>query len=157
MKVELWVIGKTSERYLAQGIELYQERLAHYLPFQLLTLPDVKQAAKLPPTLLKEKEADLVLSRLRADDYLVLLDERGRQMNSEAFAQWMEKCLHGGARRLVFLIGGAWGFAPALKARADFELSLSAMTFSHQMARLIFMEQLYRAMTISRNEPYHNA
>ena len=156
MKTELWVIGKTSEKYLSEGTEIYLKRLKYYLPFELTVLPDVRGGGKLPPAQLKEKEAEAVLAKLQQDDLLILLDERGRQFSSEAFALFLDQQLQRPFRRLVFLIGGAWGFADKLYERANDRLSLSEMTFSHQMVRLFLLEQLYRAMTILRNEPYHN-
>ncbi len=152
MKVELWAIGKTNERYLEEGIALYEKRLKHYLPFEWVILPDVKAAGHL----LKAREGELVLSRIRAEDWLALLDEKGQLMGSEAFATHLDKKLQQPHRRLIFLIGGAYGFSPAVYQRANETLSLSPMTFSHQMVRLFFLEQLYRAMTILRHEPYHN-
>lgn len=155
MKIELWAIGKTSEKYLETGIEIFEKRLKNYLPFSWTILPDVKLKTT-DGALLKKEEGKLILSKLQPDDYLVLLDEAGKQWSSTELAFWLERKLSSPGRRLVFLIGGAFGFAPEVYARAQEQLSLSKMTFSHQMVRLFFMEQLYRAMTILRNEPYHN-
>lgn len=157
MKVELWAIGKTNERYLEEGMALYEKRLKHYLPFQWTVLPDIKGAGNLSAQQLKAKEGESILSKLKDDDLLILLDERGRSFSSEGFATYLDKKLQQSQRRLVFLIGGAYGFSDALYERAKDQLSLSSMTFSHQMVRLFFLEQLYRAMTILRNEPYHNS
>jgi len=157
MKVELWAIGKTNERYLEEGMALYEKRLKHYLPFQWSVLPDIKGAGSLSAQQVKAKEGESILSKLKDDDLLILLDERGRSLSSEGFATYLDKKLQQSQRRLIFLIGGAYGFSDALYERAKDQLSLSSMTFSHQMVRLFFMEQLYRAMTILRNEPYHNA
>ena len=157
MKTELWAIGKTNERYLEEGMELYHKRLAHYLKFGLEILPDIRKAGKMSPEQLKNKEGEAVLQRLKTGDYLVLLDESGRQYTSESFAEFLSHKLQLSYKRIIFLIGGAYGFSPGLYARADGKLSLSRMTFSHQMVRLFFLEQLYRAMTILNNEPYHNA
>lgn len=156
MKVELWQIGKTAFPYLEEGIRIYEARLLRYLPFQLETLPDVKNAQKLSGEQLKVKEGALVLSRLKAEDYLVLLDERGKMHSSVEWAKQIERELMLSHKRMIFLIGGAYGFSPSVYDRANSTLSLSKMTFSHQMIRLFFLEQLYRAMTILRNEPYHN-
>lgn len=156
MKTGFWQIGKTAFPYLDEGIRLYEGRLARYLPFQLETLPDVKNAQKLSPEELKIKEGEIVLARLKSDDFLVLLDERGKMMSSLEWAQWLERELMMPHKRMIFLVGGAFGFSQAVYDRANFQLSLSKMTFSHQMIRLFFLEQLYRAMTILRNEPYHN-
>lgn len=155
MKVELWAIGKTSEKYLEEGIGIFEKRLKNYLPFSWIILPDVKIKTA-DAALLKKEEGKLVLSKLQPDDFLVLLDENGKQLTSMELSQWMERKLASTGRRLVFLIGGAFGYAPEVYARAQEQLSLSKMTFSHQMVRLFFLEQLYRAMTILRNEPYHN-
>lgn len=156
MKTECWAIGKTQEKYLETGTALYLKRLRHYLPFQFVALPDIRGAGKLSPEQVKLKEGEGVLGKLRPDDLLILLDEGGRQYSSEAFARFLDRQLQRPHRRLIFLIGGAWGFSDAVYERADDQLSLSTMTFSHQMVRLFFLEQLYRAMTILRNEPYHN-
>lgn len=157
MKVEFWVIGKTSESYLKQGIELYVKRLSHYLPFQMIVVQDVKTSKGMKPIQLKEKEGEAILHKLKSEDLLILLDEKGKSFNSVAFAQYMDQLLMRPGRRLIFLVGGAFGFSEALYQRAQGKLSLSEMTFSHQMIRLFFVEQLYRAMTILRNEPYHNS
>lgn len=156
MKVQLWAIGKTNERYLEEGIGLYTKRLDHYLKFEWRVLPDVKKAGKLAPPQLKAKEAETVHKQLAQGDFLILLDEGGKPMSSEAFALFLEHKLQLSYRRLIFLIGGAYGFDESLYERADSKLSLSKMTFSHQMVRLFMAEQLYRAVTILNNEPYHN-
>lgn len=156
MKVQLYYIGKTSESYLREGEAIYAARLKHYLPISIEVLPDVKKAGKLSPAQLKAKEADLVLSKLGNDDGLILLDEGGKTFGSVAFSQWLDRQLQMPYRRLVFLVGGAFGFDERVYARANGKLSLSKMTFSHQMIRLFFTEQLYRAMTILRGEKYHN-
>ncbi len=156
MKVEFWAIGKTSEAYLKEGIGMYHKRLGHYLPFELRLLADVKKAGKLSPAQLLQKESALVQAQLQTDDFLCLLDERGKSYTSVEFAQFMEHKLQLSHRRLIFLVGGAFGFSDELYKRANTKLSLSKMTFSHQMVRLFFLEQLYRAMTILGNEPYHN-
>jgi 23S rRNA (pseudouridine1915-N3)-methyltransferase len=156
MKIACWAIGKTNEKYLEEGIQLYEKRLRHYLSFSLEIMPDVKISGSVSALQLKEKEGALILSKLKPEDYLILLDERGKQLDSVSFAQYMEKRFTHSHKRIVFLIGGAYGFSAEVYARANDKLSLSSMTFSHQMIRLFFCEQLYRAMTILRNEPYHN-
>ncbi|MBU6342218.1 MAG: 23S rRNA (pseudouridine(1915)-N(3))-methyltransferase RlmH [Bacteroidetes bacterium] len=155
MKIELWAIGKTSAPYLDTGIGIFEKRLKNYLPFQFFILPDVKLKTT-DGVLLRKEEGKMLLSKLQIDDYVVLLDEHGKQLDSVELAHWTEKRLASSQRRLIFIIGGAFGFAPEVYARAQEQLSLSRMTFSHQMVRLFFLEQLYRAMTILRNEPYHN-
>lgn len=155
MKIEVWAIGKTTEAYLETGTAIFEKRLKNYLPFTWSVLPN----AKLKTTdgaLLRQEEARIVFARLLPEDYLVLLDEQGKQFSSVELARWMEQRLSSSHRRIVFLIGGAFGFTPEVYARADAQLSLSRLTFSHQMVRLFLLEQLYRAMTILRNEPYHN-
>lgn len=156
MKVELWAIGKTNERYLETGIEVYTKRLKHYLKFELRILPDIKKAGKLSPPQLKEKEGDAILKALQPGDLLILLDEGGKSMNSTGFAEFINHKLQLSHRRIIFLVGGAFGFSPVLYQEAHHKISLSDMTFSHQMIRLFMVEQIYRAMTILNNEPYHN-
>lgn len=157
MKVELWAIGKTSEHYLEEGIGIFEKRLKHYLRFEQAILPDIRKGGKMSPTLLKAKEAEMVLQKLENTDFLILLDERGKTYTSEAFAEFLNHKLQLSYRRIVFLIGGAFGFDDALYQRANTKWSLSALTFSHQMIRLFAIEQIYRGMTILNNEPYHNA
>lgn len=157
MKIEFWVIGKTNEQYLEEGIAIYLQRLRHYVPFEMIVISDVKNAGKLSGEELKIKESEIVLNRLKKEDFLILLDERGKMQTSEEFARFLEQKLQLSSKKLVFLVGGAYGFSKALYERADAQLSLSKMTFSHQMVRLFFVEQLYRAMTILKNEPYHNS
>jgi 23S rRNA (pseudouridine1915-N3)-methyltransferase len=155
MKVELWAVGKTSEKYLEAGIEIFEKRLKNYLPFALKILPDVKLKTT-DGLKIKLEEGKMLLSKLSPDDFLVLLDERGQAFTSVELSRWLERLLSASHRRLIFLIGGAFGFSPDVYARANDQLALSRLTFSHQMVRLFFLEQLYRAMTILRNEPYHN-
>jgi 23S rRNA (pseudouridine1915-N3)-methyltransferase len=156
MKVELWAIGKTNEKYLEAGIEIFEKRLKNYLPFALQVLPDVKSKTT-DNQLLKREEGKIVLAKLAPDDWLVLLDEQGAERTSVELARWLERRLGDSRRKMVFLIGGAFGFSPDVYARANEQIALSRLTFSHQMVRLFLLEQLYRAMTILRNEPYHNA
>lgn len=155
MKVELWAIGKTNEKYLESGIEIFEKRLKNYLPFSLLVLPDVKLKT-MDGSMIKKEEGKVVLSKLAPDDWLVLLDEHGQQFTSMELSKWLERRLGDSRRKMVFLIGGAFGFSPDVYARSNESLALSKLTFSHQMVRLFCLEQLYRAMTILRNEPYHN-
>ncbi len=157
MKLELWMIGKTNKGYLKEGLAEYEKRVKRYLPFSMEVLPDIKKAGKLSVSQLKEKEGDLLLERLKNEDCLILLDENGQQFSSEEFARYMEKLLTQSHRRVIFQIGGAYGFSEKVYQKAQKKLALSKMTFSHQMIRLFFLEQLYRAMTILKNEPYHNS
>lgn len=155
MKIDVWAIGKTSEPYLETGIGIFEKRLKNYLPFTWTVLPNTKIKTT-ENHLIKQDEAKMVLSKIAPEDFLVLLDEHGQQFSSVELANWMEQRLSASHRRLVFLIGGAYGFTPEVYQRANAKISLSRLTFSHQMVRLFFLEQLYRAMTILRNEPYHN-
>lgn len=156
MKTILLLVGKTTDKQLATLISDYTQRLGHYMNFELVVIPELKNSKSLTADQQKEKEAALLLKQLAEGDYVVLLDEGGKAYRSVTFAGYIEKLQHTGARRLVFVIGGPYGFAPAVYERAKEKLSLSPMTFSHQMIRLLFVEQLYRAMTILRGEPYHH-
>lgn len=156
MKIELWVVGKTDDGYLQTGLDDYQKRLQRYTAYEQITLPNLKNRKKLTTDQIKHQEGELILSKLQKSDYLILLDERGKSFTSLQFAQYIERWSAQGHKRLVFLIGGAYGFSPAVYAAAHTRLSLSAMTFSHQMVRLFFTEQLYRAYTILNGEPYHH-
>jgi len=156
MKITLLAVGKTDARYFIEAINEYQKRLEHYIPFDIQVIPDLKNTKSLTVDQQKEKEGDLILKSLQAGDYLVLLDDKGKEYTSMQFASYIEKKIHTVAKRLVFLIGGPYGFSQAVYEKANEKLTLSRMTFSHQMVRLIFVEQLYRAMTILNNEPYHH-
>lgn len=156
MKISLLVIGKTDAGYFSQGIQEYENRLKHYLPFEMQVIPDIKNVKNLSEEQQKEKEGELILKNLLAGDYLVLLDERGKDFSSLQFASYIEKKTHTISKRLIFVIGGPYGFSKAVYDKAAEKISLSKMTFSHQMIRLVFVEQLYRAMTILNNEPYHH-
>jgi len=156
MLVELIVVGKTNEPYLNTGIEEYVGRLKHYIPFKLNIIPDIKNAKSLSEDQLKVKEGQLILSSLDKSDVLVLLDENGKTFSSVDFSKYMQKHMLAGRKRLLFVIGGAYGFSDDVYQRANAKIALSKMTFSHQMVRLIFVEQLYRAMTILKGEPYHH-
>lgn len=156
MKIGLIVIGKTDTRYLVEAIDEYKKRLTHYIPFEMEVIPDIKNAKNLSEAQQKEKEGELILKATRPGDYLVLLDEKGTEFTSLRFADYLEKKTHTVGKRLVFVVGGPYGFSEAVYKAAAEKISLSKMTFSHQMIRLIFIEQIYRAMTILHNEPYHH-
>lgn len=157
MRISLIVIGKTSTPWLKQGIDEYVGRLSRYAPFRYLELPDVKlRNARITPAQLKAAEAPVLLKALEDADHVVLLDERGKQPRSVELAQWIEERHHRGIRHLALVVGGAYGFDPEVKEKAAEKLALSALTFSHQMVRLLAVEQLYRAQTILRGEPYHH-
>lgn len=156
MKITLLVIGKTDAGYFVDALSEYQKRLEHYIPFEMQVIPDIKNTKSLSVDQQKEKEAELILKGLQAGDYIVLLDEKGKEYSSIQFASYIEKKTHTVSKRLVFIIGGPYGFSEKVYEEANEKLTLSRMTFSHQMVRLIFVEQLYRAMTILNNEPYHH-
>lgn len=156
MKIILMAIGKTRSRLLADGVEEYSGRINRYLPFETFFLPDVRTTRTMTEPMQKELEGQMMLERLQPSDYVMLLDERGVEMTSREFAGFVDKRMSSGLKRLVFVIGGPYGFSPAMYERADARLSLSRMTFSHEMVRLFFIEQVYRAMTILRGEPYHH-
>jgi 23S rRNA (pseudouridine1915-N3)-methyltransferase len=156
MKICLLVIGKTDESYLLKGMEIYLNRIPHYIPLEYKTIPDLKNSKNLSEEQQKEKEGDLILQQLINSDEVILLDEAGTEYSSFEFARFLERKMSSGLKRLVFVIGGPYGFSASVYARANGKLSLSKMTFSHQMVRLIFLEQLYRAMTIQKGEPYHH-
>ena len=156
MKISLLVIGKTDAGYFIDAVNEYQKRLEHYIPFEMQVIPDIKNSKNLTTEQQKEKEGELILKNLQPGDYIALLDEKGKEYTSLQFASYIEKKTHTISRRLVFIIGGPYGFSPSVYGKANERLTLSRMTFSHQMVRLIFLEQLYRAMTILNNEPYHH-
>ena len=156
MKFCLLVVGKTVEKHYISAIGDYVERARHYASFELEVIPELKNTKSLSIEQQKEKEAELILKALKPGDTVVLLDEHGKEFRSVEFAHWVEKQMHTVAKRLVFIIGGPYGFAPSVYAAAQEKISLSKMTFSHQMIRLIFVEQFYRAMTILHNGPYHH-
>ncbi len=155
MKTLLILVGKTTDRHFQAGIADYVGRISHYMPFDLVTIPELKNTKSLTEEQQKVAEGELIMRQLQTSDTVVLLDEHGRELRSVEFARWLEQ-KRNTARRLVFVIGGPYGFSEAVYARANAQLSLSKMTFSHQMVRLVFTEQVYRACTIIRGEPYHH-
>jgi len=156
MKIKLIVIGKTDEKYLSTGIKKYTDRIVHYLPFEYQIIQDVKKTRNLSENQQKEKEGKLILSIVKPGDEVILLDEGGTLTGSVEFARFLEKKMIKGTRNLVFVIGGPYGFSVEIYRTTSSKISLSKMTFSHQMVRLIFSEQLYRALTIIKGEPYHH-
>lgn len=156
MKIKLLAIGKTDDKNLIQLITTYEKRLKHYIKFELEIIPDIKNAKNLSETQQKEKEGELILSKLQATDDLVLLDDKGKQFTSVEFSQYLQKKMNAGIKQLVFVIGGPYGFSDAVYDKAKGKVSFSKMTFSHQMIRLFVVEQIYRGFTILRNEPYHH-
>lgn len=156
MKLHFLVIGKTIDKRLEQLMSEYVARVKHYIPFEIEVIPELKNVKALTFEQQKQREADLLQKSFRDGDYVVLLDEGGREFRSVDFAKYLEQKQHTVPRRLVFVVGGPYGFAPEIYALAKEKISLSQMTFSHQMVRLFFVEQVYRAMTILRGEPYHH-
>jgi len=156
MKIKLLVIGKTDSEYLKKGIEDYTKRLKHYLPFEIVLIPDIRNTKSLSEAQQKQKEGELILNNASLGDFMVLLDENGKEYSSVNFSGFIEKQMISGLKNLLFVVGGPYGFSGAVYNRSNLKISLSKMTFSHQMVRLIFIEQLYRAMTIIRGEPYHH-
>ena len=156
MKGLLIVVGKTTDKRFEAIINEYVERIRHYIPFAIEVIPELKNTKGLSQNEQKEREGELIQKSLQAGDYIVLLDEHGSERTSMEFAAWMQKKMAAGPKRLVFIVGGPYGFSKAVYERANEKLSLSKMTFSHQMVRLIFCEQIYRACTIIRGEPYHH-
>ncbi|WP_439185298.1 23S rRNA (pseudouridine(1915)-N(3))-methyltransferase RlmH [Carboxylicivirga taeanensis] len=156
MKIVLVVIGKTDEPYLLTGIEKFEKRLKHYIPYEMQVIPDLKKTKNLSANQQKKMEGQLLLQAFKPGDHILLLDEKGKEYGSVDFAGMLEKQMIAGLKRLVFVIGGPYGFSDEVYAKANGKISLSKMTYSHQMVRLIFAEQIYRAMTILKNEPYHH-
>lgn len=148
-------MGKTTDKHFQAGISDYAERIAHYMPFDIVTIPELRNTKSLSENQQKTMEGELILKQLQPSDTLVLLDEHGKEFRSIELAKWLEQKQQT-ARRLVFVIGGPYGFSEAIYKRANEQLSLSKLTFSHQMVRLVFTEQLYRACTIIKGEPYHH-
>lgn len=156
MNIKVLAIGRTDDKQLLQLIDLYVKRLSHYVKFNLEIIPDLKNTKNLSEAQQKEKEGELILKKLSPTDVLVLLDENGKQFSSVDFSNYLQKRMNAGSKTLVFVIGGPYGFSETVYAKAQGKISLSKMTFSHQMVRLFVVEQIYRAFTILRNEPYHH-
>ncbi|MCM1290942.1 MAG: 23S rRNA (pseudouridine(1915)-N(3))-methyltransferase RlmH [Prevotella sp.] len=156
MDITLICVGKTSISFIKEGVNEYMERLIRYVPFENRIVPDVKNARKLTEKMQKETEGKQILSCISPSDWVILLDERGKQFSSTEFAEFLQGKMVSGLKRLVFIIGGPYGFSPEVYSRANGKMSLSKMTFNHEMVRMFFIEQIYRAMTILRGEPYHH-
>jgi 23S rRNA (pseudouridine1915-N3)-methyltransferase len=156
MKIALFLTGKTTDRHIAEIADLYLSRIKKYSGFEIITQPDLKNSGTLTVHEQKLKEGKKIIQSFSNDDYIVLLDERGKEFRTVEFSEWLRKLFMISRKRIVFVIGGPWGFSEEVYGRADFILSLSLMTFPHQMVRLLFLEQLYRAFTIIRGEPYHH-
>lgn len=156
MKITLLTVGKTDKDWVRQGLDIYVSRLKHYIPFGIVEIPELKNVSALSKEQIKNKEGELILKNIRPTDDVILLDERGKQYTSVELAKIIQDKISYAGKDIVFIIGGAYGFSEAVYQRADSKLSLSKMTFSHQMVRAIFVEQIYRAFTIMRGEPYHH-
>jgi len=156
MKIVLVVVGKTNEKYLIEGISDYQKRLKHYINFEIVEILNIKNVKNFSEKELIRKEGEMILRQINTSDHLVLLDDKGNDLNSTKFSNKLQQWMLSGKKRLVFVVGGAYGFSQQVYDRGNEKLSLSKMTFSHQMVRLFFVEQLYRGYTILNNEPYHH-
>lgn len=156
MKITLLTVGKTDKDWVKQGIDIYASRMKHYFPFSIVEIPELKNASSLSQEQIKTKEGELILKNIKPADDVILLDERGKEFSSMEFAKTLQDKISYTGKDIVFVIGGAYGFAEAVRQRSNSKISLSRMTFSHQMVRAIFVEQLYRAFTIMKGEPYHH-
>jgi len=156
MKLQFWTIGKGHDTYVKEGVELFTKRIANYYPVEWNIIPMPKNAATLSETDLKKKEGEIILNALQKEDYLVLLEEKGKQLNSEGLATFIQSRANESVKNIIFLIGGAYGVSEAIMQRANYKWSLSQLVFPHQLVRLIVAEQVYRACSIIRNEKYHH-
>ena len=156
MKITLLTVGKTDKDWVKQGMDIYISRLKHYIPFSVVEIPELKNVSSLTKDQIKTREGELILKNVRSTDDLILMDERGKQYTSVEFAKIIQDKISYTGKDMVYVIGGAYGFSDAVYQRANSKISLSKMTFSHQMVRAIFVEQLYRAFTIMKGEPYHH-
>jgi 23S rRNA (pseudouridine1915-N3)-methyltransferase len=157
VRITLLLVGTTDKKYLLEGIDDYQKRLIHYLPFEIRVIADIKNSRHLSADQQKEREGKAILDQVSTGDELVLLDVDGTELSSPGLAGWIQKRMLAGTKQVIFVVGGPYGFSEAVYKRADSKISLSRLTFPHQLVRLIFIEQLYRAMTIIKGEPYHHA
>ena len=156
MKITLILNGKTEDDYIVKGFSIYENRLKHYISFETIVIPALKNTKALSVDQQKQKEGELIIKNTQTSDKLILLDENGKEYNSVGFSEFIQKEMNSGIKNLVFVVGGPYGFSDEIYKRANGKISLSKMTFSHQMVRLFFVEQLYRVMTILKNEPYHH-
>jgi 23S rRNA (pseudouridine1915-N3)-methyltransferase len=156
MKIALLQTGKTTDKHIAEGVDLYSTRIKKYSVFEIITLPDIKNTRNMSVQEQKMKEGKKIIQSISIDDYVILLDERGKELRTVEFSGWFEKIFMLPKKRVVFVIGGPWGFSEEVYSRADFKMSLSRMTFPHHLVRLLFLEQLYRVFTIIKGEPYHH-
>lgn len=156
MKIALLQTGKTSEKYISEGAGIYTNRIRKYIPFETFTLPDIRNTRNMPAQEQRQKEGERIIRFFADDDFIVALDENGKEYATFEFSGWLEKLIMLPKKRLVFVIGGPWGLSEEVYQKADARVSLSRLTFSHQIVRLLFLEQLYRAMTIIKGDPYHH-
>jgi 23S rRNA (pseudouridine1915-N3)-methyltransferase len=156
VKIELIIVGKTDSDWIKQGFDVYQKRIAHYISFNSTILLDIKNRKNLSERQQKEQEGNLIIKQIQNSDFVILLDENGSQYDSVQFSAFLQKKMNSGVKRLVFIIGGPYGFSDEIYNLSNYKISLSKMTFSHQMVRPFFLEQLYRAFSILNNEPYHH-
>ena len=156
MKITLLTIGKTEDKYLLEGLDIYLKRLKHYIAFKILEIPELKGTKSLSREQQKSKESELIFKNIHSSDHVILLDEKGQEFSSKQFSTFLNKKMVGGQQHLVFIVGGPYGFSEEIYLRSNEKISLSRMTYSHQMIRLLFTEQLYRAYTILKGEPYHH-
>ena len=156
MEICVVSVGKISSKWIQEGIDLFESRISRYVKFSSVIIPDVKNSKSMPVENLKEEEGKLIVSNLTSSDFVVLMDEKGKEHTSRGFAEWVQKQMNTGRKRLVLVIGGPYGFSQEVYSRADSMIALSKMTFTHEMAKLLLSEQIYRAMTILKGEPYHH-
>jgi 23S rRNA (pseudouridine1915-N3)-methyltransferase len=156
LKIKLLVIGKTDEKSIQTLIDKYTKRIQAFISFDFIVIPDIKNTKKLSESLQKQKEGDLILSKINKSDFVILLDEKGQELTSQKFANFLQKKMNAGIKNLIFVVGGPYGFSDEVYKRANQKIALSQMTFSHQLVRVVFTEQLYRALTIINNHPYHH-
>ncbi|MDD2577495.1 MAG: 23S rRNA (pseudouridine(1915)-N(3))-methyltransferase RlmH [Bacteroidales bacterium] len=156
MNIKLILVGKTEEKYLREGIEIFEKRLKNYINFEMIIIPSLKDTKSLSPQIVKEKEGELILKQVSKYDKIILFDEKGLEFTSMDYSVFLQKHMNAGVKNLCFVVGGAFGFSDEVYKKADQKVALSKMTFSHQMIRLLIVEQIYRAFTILKNEPYHN-
>jgi 23S rRNA (pseudouridine1915-N3)-methyltransferase len=156
MKIVLLQTGKTTERYISQGVNDFSLRIRKYIPFEIITTPDLKKNRNLPVKEQKIKEGKFILQVITGDDYMIALDEKGTEFSTQQFADHLSKIFQLSKKRIVFAVGGPWGFSDDVYSRADTTMALSRLTFSHQLVRLLFAEQLYRALTVIKGDPYHH-
>ena len=156
MEICVLSIGKISSQWIQQGLEVFENRIGKYNKYTTIVLPDIKNAKSLTKDIIKEEEGKQILTQLSPSDFVVIMDEKGKEFTSREFSEWIQKQMSSGKKRLLFIIGGPYGFSKGIYERADFKIALSKMTFTHEMAKLLLSEQIYRSMTILKGEPYHH-